>query len=334
MVRQAFRVARFAMVVAACAGCSRDLPTTASGASRAGIHLQAVMSTAATAPVSFNRARLVFRGALGGTALDTTFALADDGAQTALHLSVPLTQDVPLAGELFSVVLSCMTPAGDTVYRGGPAIVLMGPLNPSPVVNLVLRPTGTLLPGDSLPIVDSLPLLDSLPAVVDSTVALVVSAISGDGQSGLVGAVLGAPLRVLVTNRAAQPVPGVTIAWAAALGGGILSSPTSVTNASGIAQSTLHLGLIPGLNVVTATAGELAPVIFNLTGALGLGASRESDRVRLWQPPEDCALETARIEPEGIPHHREAILQAPGEQRQSIRERNGLLVEASLADGG
>jgi hypothetical protein len=277
MVRSAARVARAAGGVRivgllfaslACASCARDLPTAATQRGANGVRLEASVRAAAVAPVSFNHARIVFRRALGGVALDTTFALADDGAATALQFSVPIAQSAALTGELFSVVLSCMTPAGDTVYRGGPVLVLLGPLDPAPVVNIVLEPAGTLLPLDSIPLVDSLPIVDSIPAIVDSTVALVVSSASGDSQTGIVGALLGAPLRVLVTDRSARPVPGVTIAWAVALGGGILASPASVTDASGIAQNTLRLGLLPGLNEVAATVGGLAPVIFNLTGRL------------------------------------------------------------------
>jgi hypothetical protein len=275
MVRYGARALRCTVFIGACAfvaACARDMPTSASGFGR-GIRLQAFMSTSAASPVSFNRARVVFRSALGGVALDTTVALADDGVATALGFAVPLGPVPIVTGELFTIVVSCITPAGDTVYRGGPVLVVLSPFTQSAQATIVLRPVGTLLPLDSLPILDSIPLVDSIP-IVDSAVALVVSAVSGDAQSGLVGALLGTPLRVLVTNRAGQAVSGVSIAWAVPLGGGILASATSVTDASGIAQNTLRLGLLPGLNVVTATVGSLAPVIFDLTGALSLlGAS-------------------------------------------------------------
>src|SRR5439155_16063187 len=57
----------------------------------------------------------------------------------------------------------------------------------------------------------------------------------GNAQTDTIGATL-APYTVLVTDRAANPVNGITVTWAVAGGGAI--TPSSATNAGGIASAT------------------------------------------------------------------------------------------------
>jgi plastocyanin len=88
---------------------------------------------------------------------------------------------------------------------------------------------------------------------------------SGDGQTGAPGSVL-APFRVELTNDGA-PVEGAIVNWAIASGGGTLSVPTSVTDASGIASTTLTLGAGTGQTSVRAssTGANGSPVTFTGT---------------------------------------------------------------------
>lgn len=66
--------------------------------------------------------------------------------------------------------------------------------------------------------------------------------VSGDGQKGMGGEALGAPLVVRLRDAAGQPVVGATIGWFV-LGGGKVTSPFSVTDAQGIASTTFILGV-------------------------------------------------------------------------------------------
>lgn len=88
---------------------------------------------------------------------------------------------------------------------------------------------------------------------------------SGDGQTGSPGVEL-QPFRVLLTNDG-DPVEGTIINWTVASGGGAISVPTSVTDASGIASTTLTLGQSPGQTVVraAATGANGSPVTFTGT---------------------------------------------------------------------
>jgi plastocyanin len=87
---------------------------------------------------------------------------------------------------------------------------------------------------------------------------------SGDGQTGAPGAVL-APFRVLLTNDGV-PVEGTIINWTVQSGGGTLSTPTSVTDASGIATTTLTLGQTAGQTIVQASATGASGSPLSLTG--------------------------------------------------------------------
>jgi plastocyanin len=94
------------------------------------------------------------------------------------------------------------------------------------------------------------------------------AATSGDGQTAAPGSAL-APFRVLLTNDGV-PVEGTIINWTIQSGGGTLSVPTSVTDASGIATSSLTLGQTAGLTLVraSATGANGSPVTFSGTAVI------------------------------------------------------------------
>jgi hypothetical protein len=89
----------------------------------------------------------------------------------------------------------------------------------------------------------------------------------GDAQVGDAGAALPESLSVLVTNLKGDPVEGVTVTWQVLTGGGAVSNATSVTSASGIAQSRFVLGATVGEQQAMALSGSLAgsPITFTVT---------------------------------------------------------------------
>ena len=91
---------------------------------------------------------------------------------------------------------------------------------------------------------------------------------SGDGQTGAPGAAL-APFNVQLTNNGA-PVEGTIVNWTIQTGGGTLSVPTSVTDPSGIATTTLTLGQTAGQTLVqaAATGASGSPVTFTGTAVI------------------------------------------------------------------
>jgi hypothetical protein len=178
-------------IVAACAvACGSDYPVESRAPIARDVRVAAVVHDAASTPATFDQVRIVFRRASGAAALDTIIGFAPGASSATVKLSIPLSPNAPATGELLTLMLSCISAARDTVYKGGPAIVLLSAFVESPPVIIVLWPTG-VVPLDSIP-------------VVGDTVHLVpfaISAFSGDGQTGLVGALLGAPLRIARGNR-------------------------------------------------------------------------------------------------------------------------------------
>ncbi len=94
-----------------------------------------------------------------------------------------------------------------------------------------------------------------------------VAVVSGDSQAGEVGRPLGQPLVVGVTAASGLPDPNVTVSWAVAAGGGLLSSPATITGADGQASVSYALGATPGENRVSASVPGAtgSPVTFRVT---------------------------------------------------------------------
>jgi hypothetical protein len=69
---------------------------------------------------------------------------------------------------------------------------------------------------------------------------------SGDGQSGQVNTVLSEPLVLYVGDQFDNPFPGQQIEWVITAGLGTLSTSLSVSDAAGLASTSLTLGSTPG----------------------------------------------------------------------------------------
>ncbi len=113
--------------------------------------------------------------------------------------------------------------------------------------------------------------IDSTSVIIAATPSALVKA-SGDGQSGLVGTRLALPLAAQVNGNDGLPVPGVSVTFAAATGGGSVDSATATTDAQGIARTGATLGATVGAQTFTASATGLTPVTFTATGTSGSGA--------------------------------------------------------------
>ena len=81
---------------------------------------------------------------------------------------------------------------------------------------------------------------------------------AGDKQNAAPGAALPVPYAVLVRDQYGNPVPGVTVNWAAAAGQGSVSPAAGVTGAGGVATTVHTLGPTLGADTVTATVPVLA----------------------------------------------------------------------------
>ncbi|HEY4304727.1 MAG TPA: hypothetical protein VGM82_09680 [Gemmatimonadaceae bacterium] len=84
-----------------------------------------------------------------------------------------------------------------------------------------------------------------------------VVVVSGDGQSGLIGATMAAPFVVEVQSAAGAAVPNQTVAFGAANGSSV-SPVTAKTGADGRAQTTVTLGPKVGTYGFSATSGSFS----------------------------------------------------------------------------
>ena len=112
-------------------------------------------------------------------------------------------------------------------------------------------------------------LVFSAEATNTPSVPTVVSIISGDNQTGVVGEALTNPFVVEVRDGKDTRLAGVTVTFAVLTGGGTLSATTGTTDANGQAESTLTLGSDPGANTVEVRAENIdETVTFNAEATL------------------------------------------------------------------
>ena len=102
----------------------------------------------------------------------------------------------------------------------------------------------------TLPTTPTTPSTNGYSITVDSALAV---------RTAMVGTSVPASVNVALNG---QPASGVTITWTVSAGGGTVSAPTSVTNASGVAATTWTLG--DTIRVVTLTGGIVGVASANL----------------------------------------------------------------------
>ncbi len=101
-----------------------------------------------------------------------------------------------------------------------------------------------------------------------------LAASAGDGQTAVAGSAVATAPSVRVTDASGNPVPGVSVAFAVASGGGSVTGATAASDASGIAAvGSWTLGTTAGANTLTASATGLTPVTFSATGTAGAAAA-------------------------------------------------------------
>lgn len=83
----------------------------------------------------------------------------------------------------------------------------------------------------------------------------------GNSQTAKPSTALPVQLVLRVTGANNVPIPGQTVAFAIASGGGSLSPQSAVTNALGEVTVRWTLGPTPGLQTATATSGSIGPVM-------------------------------------------------------------------------
>ncbi|MBI1966500.1 MAG: Ig-like domain-containing protein, partial [Gemmatimonadetes bacterium] len=146
---------------------------------------------------------------------------------------------------------------------GGIAQVTSWTLGPTAGTNTLTATAGTL---SGSPV--------TFTATGTAGTATTIALNGGDAQTDTAGATLATPYTVLVTDGFGNPKSGITVTWAVTGGGGSIT-PSSATNASGIASATRVLGTTAGTQTATATVSGLtgSPVSFSSTATTGTAAT-------------------------------------------------------------
>jgi hypothetical protein len=93
-------------------------------------------------------------------------------------------------------------------------------------------------------------------------------------QTAPAGTNVSDPPSVIVRDISGVPVSGIVVTFVVTAGGGSVTGSPVTTNANGVATLTAwKLGVVIGLNTVTATAAGLPSVTFNATAAAGVPAN-------------------------------------------------------------
>ena len=138
------------------------------------------------------------------------------------------------------------------------------------------------------PVLGSQTLQASVPGIVPATFSATATAgvvqetmtlVSGDGQTGTAGAILGQPTVVQVNTLAGAPVVGRSVGFEVVSGGGAIVGGALVTGSDGRASASWKLGNVPSAQQLRATATDpisgltLRPVLANATAVAGPPAS-------------------------------------------------------------
>ena len=124
-------------------------------------------------------------------------------------------------------------------------------------------------PGTTNTVAVSVPGLESetfTATATEQAMPHTLATVCGEDQEGTAGQRLAEPLVVLVSDENGAAIAGVAVSFAVTAGGGMLTTTTDTTNATGRARTWLMLGSELGTNTVEATVDGLAPVTFTATG--------------------------------------------------------------------
>jgi adhesin/invasin len=105
-------------------------------------------------------------------------------------------------------------------------------------------------------------------------VAMSITATSAtNAQTGVVGTALAQPVGVLVEDQSGSPMANATVTWTVVSSGGTVASPTSTTDASGLATAIWTLGSTVGVDSLTASIGTGASATLTATATAGAASA-------------------------------------------------------------
>jgi hypothetical protein len=110
-------------------------------------------------------------------------------------------------------------------------------------------------------------------ATADPATVAQLQVVSGNAQSGQVGAYLANPLVVRAVDQGGNPLAGVYVDFEVPTGDGSVSAESYLTNASGQVSAQWRLGTVAGAKTLTATVAGIPGVTLTATATPGSPAT-------------------------------------------------------------
>jgi hypothetical protein len=217
-------------------------------------------------------------GAAANMAVNSPASVATQSGTAGTAVAAPPGVKITdgLGNGVAGVVVTFIAPAGSgQVYNGTDPAASSASVttNASGVATLTSWTLGTATGVDS--VTASATGLTSVvfTATVNPGAPANITKSAGDAQSAVVNNNVAVAPAVTITDTHGNPVPGVSVTFAAASGGGSVTGGDATTDASGVATvGSWKLGTAVGANSLTATAGALVAT-FTATGTPDLPAT-------------------------------------------------------------
>ncbi|MEW5930387.1 MAG: Ig-like domain-containing protein [Gemmatimonadota bacterium] len=194
---------------------------------------------------------------------------AGDGQSAAVGSAVPTAPSVTITdqyGNPVAGVAVTFAASGNGSVAGSPATT-----DASGVATVGSWTLATTVGGNTLTATAGA-LSTSFSATGTVGAAANLAKTAGDAQTATVGSAVATAPSVTITDQYGNPVPGISVTFAASGNGSVTGSPAT-TDASGVATvGSWTLATAVGANTLTATAGALS-TSFSATGTVGAAAN-------------------------------------------------------------
>jgi adhesin/invasin len=212
---------------------------------------------------------------LAGAAASIT-KVAGDLQSAIVNTVVPIVPQVRIVDQFGNPVSG--TGVSAAVASGGGSLLSAAPVSDtSGIASVGGWRVGTLVGANAITV--SAPGLGGSPITFTATglvdVPSQMVAFAGDGQSALVGSAVSINPAARVSDQYGNAVGGIPVTFSIGLGGGSIGTPAAATtDTAGIARSpTWTLGLLAGLNTLSASATGLPTLTFSADGIASLAST-------------------------------------------------------------
>ena len=153
-----------------------------------------------------------------------------------------------------------------------------------------------------------------------------IAKVSGDDQEGPVGSELAEPYIVQVFDHEGNPLPGAKVTFQVISGGGDIdgySAREVVTDADGLAEAVLSLGVSPGQNTLRVSVGKREVLTFVALGTGDLQVDMSDFHYPTWNLPDGATVRFGRGE---VAHSERSVVFSPNGELLAVATAGGVWI--------